>query len=271
MAVLDIVLAGVSYNQLKKGENLNEQATRKNIKSFTKIAEAEEAQRHTKETMTKAVIKLTNRKKAVLSTTMDSFLNLYGRIKKINFTESDGIRELDNFSPNMLEEIHNQVVFVGKISNPPAITKNVVFGYLTGGIVGALAASITDDAKRNLDAARIHARQAEAVIMAQKTISHSYQAISERVNRMTDILTKLNFLFRKSIQHTNEIIDRNGFDKKQYSAEERKDLGNCMNLAGVVKNILDVPIIDENNELTEKSMIAILMGEQCLAEISQVI
>jgi hypothetical protein len=88
---------------------------------------------------------------------------------------------------------------------------------------------------------------------------------------MTDVLTRLNILFTKSIKYTNEIIDKNGLDKNNYSPEERKSLGTCINLAGTVKTILDVPIIDENNELTEKSMIAVLMGEQSLLEIGQVI
>jgi hypothetical protein len=138
-------------------------------------------------------------------------------------------------------------------------------------MVGALAASITDDAQRNLDAARIHSKQADAAVMVEKTVSLSYQAITERANRMTDVLTRLNILFTKSIKYTNEIIDRNGLDKNNYSSEERKSLGTCINLAGTVKTILDVPIIDENNELTEKSMIAVLMGEQSLLEIGQVI
>lgn len=266
-----ITTLGIIAKNVNDSEKMDEQAVKKNIKSFTKVSEAELNQSKEAETMVKATVKLSNRKKAVLSTTMDSFVSLYGRIKKINFIESDGIKELDLNLPKMVEEINTQITVVGNINNPPTITRNVVIGWLTGGIVGALAGSLTDDAKRNLDTARLQARKAEAAVAQIETVTLAYKAITERVNRMADALTKLNYLFMKSIQHTNEIIDKNGQDKTMYSKEERRDLGICVNLAGTIKNMIDAPIIDEKGELTELSIRAVLNGENCLKQLNSIL
>lgn len=264
-------LALKSIHDVRKADGLNTQATKKNVKSFTRESEARFAREQSQEIMEKAVIKLINRKKAVLCTSMDSFLTLYERIVKINFTEGDGIKELEDFSPALIEETHLQVAVAGKISDKSVITKNFVIGFLSGGMIGAAAGFLVDDAQYKLDTARILAKQAEVVAIHEDTINLSCQAITERVKRMTDVLTKLNFFFDKSISNTNEIIDENGMDKNNYSREERKGLAICVNLAGTVKNVLDAPIVDEYGEITKKSMEVILNGEKNIEEIGNVL
>lgn len=262
------LLMGRIVHDAKRADALNEQATKKGVKAFTKASEAQAAREQSQEEMEMAVTKLINRKKAVLCTSMDSFLKLYERIIKISFTEGDGIKELSNFTPALVEEMHRQIAVVGKIADKSIITKNFIAGYLTGGLLGGLAGSLVDDAQHRLDTARLVAKQAEAVALYENTVSLSCQAITERVRRMTDILTKLNFFFDQSIRHTNEVIDKNGMDKNCYSAEERKGLAACINLAGAVKDVLDATIIDENGEITQRSMEAIANGERNLEKIS---
>ncbi len=269
--ITDALALGKMIYDVKKADSLNEQATRKSVKAFTKASEAELAREQSQEVMEKAVVKLMNRKKAVLCTSMDSFLKLYERIIEINFTEGDGIKELEGFFPSLIEETYMQISTAGKISDKSVITKNFVAGYLMGGLMGAMVGSLVDDAQYKLDTARIVAKQAEATAIYEDTISLSCQAITERVKRMTEVLTKLNFFFDKSIRHTNEVIDKNGAVKNNYSKEERKGLAICINLAGAVKNVLDAPIIDENGEITKKSMEAIVNGEKNLEKINNLI
>lgn len=269
--IAEFLAMGKMVYDVKKADSLNEQATRKSVKAFTRASEAQLAREQSQEIMEKAVIKLINRKKAVLCTSMDSFLKLYERIIKINFTKGDGIEELEGFSPSLIEETHMYIVAAGKISDKSVITKNLVTGYLMGGVIGAVAGSFVDDAQYKLDTARIVEKQAEATAIHEDTISLSCQAITERVKRMTEVLTKLNFFFNKSIKYTNEVIDKNGADKNNYSREERKGLAICLNLAGAVKNVLDAPIIDEKGEITKKSMEAIMNGEKNLEKISNVL
>lgn len=270
MEILSVALGKIIHD-VKRADSLNEQAVRKSVKALTRASEAQSAREQSQENMEKAARKLMNRKKAVLCTSMDSFLSLYERIIKINFTEGDGIKELENFLPVLAEETHMQIAAIGKISDMSVITKNFVIGGLTGGLMGAVAGSLIDDAQYRLDTARIVAKQAEVVAIHEDTVSLACQAVTERVNRMTDVLTKLNFFFDASIRNTNKVIDKNGTDRNNYSGEERKGLAVCINLAGAVKDILDAPIIDENGEITKKSMETIENGERNLKEIGHLI
>lgn len=265
-----VVLGKIIYD-MHKSDQLNEQAERKNHKALKRIAEARAEQALAAETMEKAVLRLTNRKNAVLTTTMDSFLNLYQRIIKINFTESEGIQELGSFTPTVVNEMQMQISIIRNLPETPTITKNVVIGYLVGGIVGAVTSSIVDDSKRNLEQARIQAKQAEAIATQAETIGLAYQGITERVRRMADVLTKLNILFYKGIQESEKLIEKNGTDKCKYTEEERKTLAACINMAGAVKSILDTPIIDKDGVVTQKSLEAISYGERCLQMIDSTI
>jgi len=266
-------IVGKTIYDMNKSDQLNEQAEKKLKRAYSKISEAQANQELIEETMEKAVLRLTNRKKGVLTTTMSSFLTLYEKIIKINFTESDGIRELNNFTPMVAQEMSMQISVVRSLPSTPVITKNVVVGCLLGGILsgglagcfmGAVTASIIDDSQQNLDRARLQAKQADVIVTQLETINLSYNAITERVDRITDVLTKLNFLFFKGIEESEKLIEKNGSDKKRYSLDERETLAACINMAGAIKNILDTPIIEKDGELTKKSMEAILIGEKCL-------
>ena len=233
-------------NDLKTSDELNEQARKKNIRALSRVAEAQIEQKDAESAMNQEILRLYNRKKAVLSTSMDSFLHLYEKIIKINFTETEGIIELKNFTPEIRKEIYTDINTARATAPMPVITKNVIVGLLLGGLTGAITSSIVDDSQRNLDEARIRARQAEAVALQAQTISLSYQGITERVKRITDVLTKLNILFVKVIRYSNELIDKNGIDKSRYSFSDRQSLAVCINLAKAVKDLLDAPIIDQN-------------------------
>lgn len=265
-----VILGKVIYD-MHKSDQLNEQAERKQHRALKRIAEARANQEQTIEIMEKAILRLTNRKNAVLVSTMDSFLTLYEKIIRINFTESEGIRELGNFTPAVASEMQMQISTIRNLPNTPTVTKNVVIGYLIGGLAGAVTSSIVDDSKRNLDQARIQSRQADAIVAQAQTVGLAYQGITERVNRMTDVLTKLNLLFYKGIQESEQLIKKNGSDKRKYTENERQTLAACINVAGAVKGILDTPIIDRDGELTKKSLEAIACGEKCLQAIDAVI
>ncbi len=267
LEAIGAVTVGKVVHDMRESDRLNEQAEKKNLKSFSRIAEAQIAQREAEETMNSAVLRLTNRKRAVLSSSMKDFLKVYEKLVKINFVESDGIRELDNFTPAIAEDLHTQISAVQNMPQTPVITKNVVVGWLIGGIFGAVTSSIVDDSKKNLDLARMQSRQADVIAQQAKGIGLAYQAITERASAMTDVLTKLNILFIKGIQYTDSLIEERGRDKRNYTLEDRKSLAACINLAGVVKSILDTPIIDTEGEITKKSLETIQLGEHCLQEI----
>lgn len=263
---LGIAVVKAAYD-MHKSDKINEQASKKMVRSYSKIAEAQGDQKEAEERMNKAVLRLVNRKKAILSTSMQDFLNLYEKVIKINFTESDGIRELEYFSLTEVEELHTQISVARNMPSMPSITKNMIVGYLLGGVMGAITSSIVDDSQKALDLAKIQSKQADMLAQQAQIVSLSCYAVQERANYMTDVLTKLNILFVRGIQYTEGLIEKLGLDKRSYSQEDRKSLAACINIAGAIKSILDVPIIDQEGELTKKSMQAIQLGEQCLQAI----
>lgn len=262
-----LVTAGKVVYDMHKSDKLNEQAERKTMKSFSRIADAQIAQKEAQETMNNAVLRLASRKKAVLSTSMKDFLAVYEKLIKINFQESDGIRELEKFTPAVAEELHTEIAMVRNLPPTSVVTKNMVVGWLIGGIMGAVSSSIVDDSQKNLDMARLHSKQAAVIAQQAQGISLAYQAVAERASYMTDVLTKLNILFIRGIRYTDSLIEKRGVDKRNYTSDDRRSLAVCMNLAGAVKSILDAPIIDETGEITQKSLETIQLGERCLQEI----
>ena len=72
-------------------------------------------------------------------------MSLYEKIIKINFTETEGIIELKNFTPEIRKEIYTDINTARATAPMPVITKNVIVGLLLGGLTGAITSSIVDD------------------------------------------------------------------------------------------------------------------------------
>lgn len=265
---LTALTVGKVIHDMRQSDQLNEQAKKKMVKSFSRIADAQIAQKEEEEVMQNAVLRLTNRKRAILATSMKDFLHVYEKLLKINFVESDGIKELEEFTPAIAEDLHMQISTIQGMPQMPVVTKNVVVGWLIGGFFGAVSSSIVDDSKKNLDMSRMQSRQADVIAQQAQGITLVYQAVTERASSMADVLTKLNMLFIKGIRYTDALMERKGVEKRNYTLEDRKALAACINLAGAVKGILDVPIIDTKGEITQKSLETIQLGEHYLQEIN---
>ena len=79
-------------NNMIKADRNNERADLINIKSFNKEEESNQLIRELEEKMSLSLDKLANRKRGILITSMKDFIEIYEKIKKIEFQESDGIR-----------------------------------------------------------------------------------------------------------------------------------------------------------------------------------
>lgn len=266
------IAAGVAIakmaSDMKKSDELNERAERKRTQAFRAISEAETDRMCEEEKMNKAILKLATRKNGILMTSIKRFIEVYGKIKQIRFLESDGIRELKQFSPACCDEIKSQLVIIHQQNITPAsITKNMIKGFLFAGFGGMITSSIVDDAQNELDMARDKAKQARVIAEQQKIYSLSYQGISNRANHMTDILTALNILFDKSISNTEKLINEKGTERKNYSSDDIAQMGVCLNLAKAVKDILDAPILDKDSELSQETLKVIQRGNQCVIDM----
>ena len=80
----------------------------------------------------------------------------------------------------------------------------------------------------------------------------------------------MNMLFLKSLQHTSEIIERNGFNKQNYSMEDKKDLMNCMNFAKAIKDILVAPLFDSDGKVSQQVNQTIETGNEYIKKLQSV-
>lgn len=258
-------------SDMKKSDELNESAQKKRIRAMRTLADAENDRAYEEERMEKSVFRLATRKKGVLTTSISRFIDVYGKIKKIRFLESDGIRELDAFSPRCCNEMKDQIIIIQQkeITPSSALTKNVVVSSLFFGLAGAITASIVDDAKSRLDVASDKLKQARVYAEQQRICGLSYHSIAERADHMTDILTKLNMLFVKSLNNTEPLVEAKGDDRSYYKQDDIAQIGTCLNLAMAVKDILDAPILDRDGELAKETLAVIERGNQCVIEMQE--
>lgn len=194
---------------------------------------------------------------------MAEFLELYEKIKKIEFTNGEGIVELfDNSKKNIsIVEVEKMISVVKQ----PMSESEIVLGFVFKGISGLMV----EDSKRDLYIANIRVKQSNLIYSQAETLGVVFNGIIERSERIANLLAKLNLLFRESIKVTIEIIKNKGNSYKQYDSEDRKKLMNCMNLAFTIKQILDAPILDDNYEIAEESKKALCLGEEYLQKISE--
>lgn len=288
------IIGGKYIHDMMKSDKLEQQAVDKTIRSLDKLSKAQAERNAAKERMNQEVIRFENRKRGILFSSMQQFVDLYKRIIKINFSKKEEAAIFKNFSVIEQSEMELNIKMVQKDIKTPGPTKNVVAGCLVGGVgglsggirnvslgasniaamgagafVGAVSSSIVDDSKRKLEMANIEAKRARMLAIQNNSIELAYDAITQRVTRMTDVLTKLNVMFVKSIHNTEKIIDKNGVDKRNYSKADREQLATCIDLAVTIKKFIDAPIVDEEGKVTKKSEEVLMLGNTCINQVNE--
>ena len=288
------IIGGKYIHDMMKSDKLEQQAVDKTIRSLDKLSKAQAERNAAKECMNQEVIRFGNRKRGILFSSMQQFVDLYKRIIKINFSKKEEAAIFKNFPVIEQSVMELNVKMVQKDIKTPGPTKNVVAGCLVGGVgglsggilnlslgasniaamgagafVGAVSSSIVDDSKRKLEMANIEAKRARMLAIQNNSIELAYDAITQRVTRMTDVLTKLNVMFVKSIHNTEKIIDKNGVDKRNYSKADREQLATCIDLVVTIKKFIDAPIVDEEGKVTKKSEEVLMLGNTCINQVNE--
>lgn len=252
-------------NMMSADKN-NAKADRINIKAFEKIAVAEEQKKKQEYETKMAILKLANRKRGILSTSMNDFVRVYEKIIAINFQESDGIKELENLtlSPISLQEMKSMI----DVAGIQMTTGEVVATYL---IKGGISGIIAKDSEVNVSVASMRKRQADVVASQLENVCIALEDIKQRANMISQLIAKLNILLRKSIETTETIICEKGKNRNNYSKHDKEYIITCMNLASAIKKVIDTKLLDENGEIAEQSIEAIRIGEDYLQKIGQAV
>lgn len=252
-----------------RADKYNAEADRINVKALNKLGDVQRKQREKEERTKQALEKLANRKRGIIATSIKDFINVYEKIMMVQFNESDGIKQLENsnLSPVIIDEMKTMVSVAGYALTPNQTVATFLVGMLK---LSGISNIIAKEAELNATVARIRKRQADVASSQAETIIVALEGIYQRAERMAKLLAQLNVLFRKSIETTRVIIEKNGQDRRNYSVNEKKYIQNCLNFADAIKKILDVPLFDETGEMTVKSIAAIETGEKYLKELNKI-
>jgi hypothetical protein len=254
-----------TVTKMVQADKLNAQAEKINVRAFERAAEANEKVRKTNEKSQQKITKLLNRKRGIYKTSIDTFLELYKDLQSIDFQPGEGTREL--FAATITTVAIGELKEMAGVSRKTMTDSQAVATYIFTGIPGL----IKKDAEMNLSAANIRKNHAYVIEKQADGICIVLDAVGQRAEQMAEVLKNMNALFMKSLRHCKEIVERNGSNKLNYTATDREAIMICFNMAKGIKDILDVPLLDKDGEITKQSSETIATGEQFLHKMNKTI
>lgn len=271
--MLPLIIAGsalgYTFYKTDKAMQMDSKAQRKYAKAMTRQLEAEALLKEKKENADIALTKVANRKRAIVATSMYQFLDVYERIIKIDFQESDEIKKLNAIT--LIPEEVAHIKSIAQTAVKPMSDTEILGTLLKGVIIFGIGNGIEEDSKRNLKAANAQLRMAEVAYKEAEAIGVSLDTVVDRANALAGLLARLNLLFMRSIQHTTEIIDRNGYSRTAYNQDDRKALMTCINIASTMKKIIDEPVITPNGELAVETAKTLEIGNNFIKQVEQLV
>lgn len=113
------------------------------------------------------------------------------------------------------------------------------------------------DAKSNLEKAKTFQEQANGIHATLK-------AIKDRANQLTTLLTDLDVPLGELNADMRSIIRNKGTDWNSYSKEDKTQIYKCVQVAQIVKMVLDTSLLTEDGNLHEQSKESIAEGRKFL-------
>lgn len=260
-----LLAGGVTFAQAWHASEINEKSQDTIRKAYQKQADATALFNQHRDKADRSLVKLANRKRAILSVRMPRFLDTYQQIRAIDFRPGEGIVEL--YTNSLV--IKNEVTFrsLAVTALQPMSDKEIFTTYLISGLGGLMLADSRRAevmASKQNRIANLHQSQTRTMIVA-------IDAIGAHAEQIANLLSKLSVLFADCIDSTEKIIARNGANRSRYTASDKAVLMNCVNLASAIKSILDVPVLTKSGEITDVSMTALAEGELRLTALKSAI
>lgn len=258
------LIAGRFINNVMKSDDLEKQATRKNGKAFSAVADAQRKLQLHQEDMEKALTVNATRKMALLGCHLDMFRKTYDSIRKINFKKGRGVEEIEEME--MIQAQLTQYVSKPLLANGmDRADPQLVFSIIRhGGLSGQFVA----DSHEKLDVARMNLANANVVNAHADAICTAYDGIAERARMCTGLLQKLASVYIKSISYVKTLIINNGMDEEKYSEMDVAAINTCLLQTKLLYKIINTPLINTEGGLTDESMAIIDEGQRYLSEIS---
>ena len=233
-----------------KADDYNREARHVNYEAFTMVEAASRKFQSQRDKLDETLTKLANRKRTVMSSSLPKFVAVHERIVQINFSRrlSDNVIRSLTLRPENLSAINQMISVSGVQMSTEQTLGTFLFSWEYGGIGGA----IKKDARINLDIAQTRSDEAEVIAHNIDTARIAVEGINDKAESVLKLLTQMNALLLKSIQHTSTLVDRNGFDVERYSDADIDDVMNCCNFAVAVSDVLKAPLFDANGKLSRQ-------------------
>lgn len=244
----------------------NSLAEKRNVQAFEKLAKAENKVNNQQALTVAAMEKLMNRKKGITETSFHTFVEVYEQIMQIDFDDRDGFEKVNMrafVSVNSVSSSTNVKIEAKSLTTEQSLAAF----FIKGGISGVIA----KEAEMNANLASARNRQADVTLSQAETICVALNGVEMRVHKLSDLLARLNLIFRKTIETTTAIITAKGKSRLNYTKDDKEKLMSCINTASTIKKIMDAPIIDSAGELTQLSTKVIQNGFEYLEKMNQVI
>ena len=262
------IIGAKSISDIWQADKYEREARSVNYEAYSLIETANRKLKSQSEKTESTLMKLANRKRGIMSSSLPKFIEVYEKIKRIEFEDvdlSDDSKALIIQSENI-----NAINKMISVSGVQLSDKEIIGTYLFSIEYGGLFGAIKKDAKINLDLAYTRSNEAEVIAHNIDTARIAIEAIIAKAERFLKLLAQMNMLFLKSLQYTSELIERNGYNKRNYSVEDKKALMNCMNFAKAVKDILTVPLFDSDGKVSQQVNQALETGNEYINQLQAV-
>lgn len=265
--IIDLLIAAGAvttvneFRKIGKSLKIDEEAMHRYARSFSRSADAKRMIEQCEKSADESMLKLANRKRAILKSSIKDFLEIYQNIQNISFIEGEGIKELSSLSLSNADI--KQLGTMSVSSNIPLSDKEMITSVMFKGITSTMI----KDSERKLSAANNQMRAANVEYSQAETIALLYNEIKNRADRMADLLKQMNAILVKSVAETRKVIISSDNNAKNFSRDDKLVVINCINWVKGVKEILDAPLFNKDGELEKQAEEAIRIGEEKLREI----
>lgn len=264
MVIEGLVLAAAACYKINKAEKIDEKALKKYAKAFEKSEEAGLLVKKKVEFTEKRLGNVVKKKRAIIQNTLPKFIEVYKQIQKIEIENKALVNEI---------ALKNSVQKLG-ILNAMSMSvkkefsdKELICGIVTKGLFGMIEL----DSQKFLSAANSQARASNVVYSQAQSVAEVYDAICGRADRISKLLMTMNALFIKSIDETAKVINNNGLNVRNYTERDKGVLITCVNIAGAMSDIINVPVIDEQGQICESAVKVIETGEQYITKMKKLL
>lgn len=277
MAIALLIAGGTAlagHIMHKKAKDKNEQAAYLMQKAQNIFDEEKAKLDAIKDKGHSSLVHLGNLKTNILATSMDAFIDAYSKLKHVELLDQGAGNELSNYvirNEDVLEvkqlgNIYKSSIKTGSV----AMVAAAPFALSAAGVLTPVAIfaapviaftgfSANRKAEQNLEIAQTAIVQAEAAVEEMKVSETLCQGIQRQAELYTNLLLNLNAMFIECTQIFAGMIRlktsrfNNHVSVSDFSPEEVALAAVTRALAGAIKAVIDVPLLDEQTQVTQES------------------